>query len=198
MRVSGSARQFTLPAAHYECKTTVLRPDDPATNIFVVHRGRVRVYTLSATGDERTHAVLSEGQVFGTGALLRQESYGVFVEALTNLDVWSLPVERLHQGALNDPMYQAVLRRLVHALAGQMAVAEATLRDVALLPVSERIPNALARLKDPNNAEPIALTREHLASLVGARRETVSRVAPDASRERPVGRPPASTSLIRK
>lgn len=86
--------------------------------------------------------------------------------------MWALPAARLLQARPEDAV---VLNRIALALARRLTAAEVTLRDVALLPVAERIPGALARLEAGFAGDGAKPTHEHLAALVGARRETVSR-----------------------
>src|SRR5437870_4466833 len=60
-------------------------------------------------------------------------------------------------------------------------------RGIALMPVAARIADALARLESCLGGEAPRLSREALAALVGARRETVCRAAQPRRRRSAVG-----------
>ena len=85
-----------------------------------------------------------------------------------------LPTEQL---LAQLPRDRALLELVLGALARRLSLAEGLLGDITLLPVARRIPRVLDRLDDCLGGERPRLTREHLGALVGARRETVSRVA---------------------
>lgn len=161
----GALRRFARGAL-------ILDAASHARSVYLVQSGQVRVFVLTAAGDVTTFAVLGPGQLFGIEAMLGHPVYGTFVDALTAVEAWSLPAERLRDRSPHDP---ALLSLVVGAVGQRLALAEALLRDVALLPVAERIPNALARLRRSFGGERPQLTHEHLAGLIGARRETVSR-----------------------
>ncbi|HEV2122417.1 MAG TPA: Crp/Fnr family transcriptional regulator [Chloroflexota bacterium] len=150
----------------------LVRGDDPAESVYLVHQGQVRIFLIAETGEETSFALLGPGQVFGIAALLGYPTYRVYAEALTAAEVWALPVDRLIRSMAHDAPLRALI---LAALARRLVLAEALLRDVALLPVAERIPNVLARLQVCLGGERPRLTRERLAGLLGARRETVSR-----------------------
>lgn len=152
----------------------ILRADSPAGHVYLVRTGQVRVFALAESGAEITYAVLGPGQVFGVAPLLGLPVYRVFAEALRRTEVWALPADRLRRALPQDT---ALLDLVVAALGRRLALAEALLRDVALLPVALRLSNALARLEGGPGGAPPRLSHEQLAGLIGARRETVSRAA---------------------
>ncbi len=138
----------------------IVRAESPARSVYVVGSGYVRVYFLAETGEETSLALLGPGQVFGIAALLGFPTCRVFAEALTAIELWELPVERLRRALPEDT---AVLGLLVGALGRRLAAAEALLRDVALLPVSARVSGLLGRLSASLGGEPPRLTNEYLA-----------------------------------
>jgi CRP-like cAMP-binding protein len=105
-------------------------------------------------------------------ALLGLPEYHGFAQASTAVEVWTIPVDRLAAELAWNP---ALLTAVGAALSRRLALTEALLRDVTLLPVRERVDDALARLGPCLGGEAPQLTRAALAGLVGARRETVSR-----------------------
>lgn len=144
-----------------------------ASTVFLIRRGQARVYLLHETGRETTTAVLGAGQVVGLAPLLGLTAYHAFVEALTDLDAWAMPARRLQE---HLPSNAQLLHAILLALGQRLALSEGLVRDVALLPMAERLPDVLGRLQGMLGGDGPRMTHELLGGLVGARRETVSRV----------------------
>ena len=151
----------------------IVEADRTAQTVYLVRQGQVRVYRLAETGHETTTAVLGPGQVFGIAPLLGQPVYHAFAEALTAAEVWALPADRLLE-QLPDNL--TLLQLIVESLGRRLTLAQALLGDVALLPVAQRIPDMLKRLEICLGGQRPGLTQDILAGLIGARRETVSRM----------------------
>ena len=150
----------------------IVEADSLARTVYLIRSGQVRVFMLREDGQETTTAVLGAGQLCGIGPLLGRSTYHAFAQALSEVEVWALLSDELRTYLLeNPPLAKAVLG----ALARRLALAQGLLRDVALLPVAQRIPDALERVDGLLEGEPVQLTHEALAGLVGTRRETVSR-----------------------
>jgi CRP/FNR family transcriptional regulator len=146
--------------------------DEPARTVYLVRSGQARVFLLRDDGQETTTAWLGPGQLLGIAALLGRPAYHAFAEALTDLEVWALPADELLAYLPRD---SALLRLVLDALSRRLTLANGLLRNVALLPVAQRIPDTVARVNGALGGRPHRLTHEALAGLVGARRETVSR-----------------------
>jgi CRP/FNR family transcriptional regulator len=145
----------------------------PAERVYLLRSGQVRVFRLTESGHETTTAVLGPGQFIGLTALLAQATHRAFAEALTEVEAWMVEAERLLE-RLSQDAYLAEL--VLDGLGRRLLLAEGLLRDVALLPVAQRLPDAVRRLASCLDGEAPRLRQSDLAALVGARPETVSRV----------------------
>jgi CRP-like cAMP-binding protein len=148
-----------------------------ADTVYLLRTGQARVFLAGKAGHETTTAVLGPGQLVGISALLGYPEHHASAEALTPVEAWALPAGGLLEHLPRDP---ALLELIVGALSLQLGLVEALVRNVSLLPVAERIPDALALLQVCLNGERPRLSHETLAELVGARRETVSRAVAHA------------------
>jgi CRP-like cAMP-binding protein len=145
----------------------------PAEAVYVVRSGQVRVFLLDEAGHETTTALLGAGALVGTDALLARPVYHAFAEARTPVAAWAISASRLRGQLTQDP---ALLRILAEGLGRRLALAEGLLRDVALLPVGERLPSVLERVRAAFGGERPQLSGELLAAVAATRPETVSRV----------------------
>ncbi len=65
-----------VPLKVVPAKTIFYSPQDSTETLFVIKKGRVRLYQLSATGKTFTTATLESGTFFGEMSLLGQTVYG--------------------------------------------------------------------------------------------------------------------------
>ena len=158
----------------YERGAQIVVAGQPAGLVYWVRAGLVRTYLIAESGEETTTAVLVPGMAFGLEALLGAELYYAFAEALDDVEVWAAPADELREHVLDDAW---LYREVATALCRRLTHTEALLVDVAVRPVAARIPRALQRLKAGGLGGRSGLTRQALAALVGARRETVSRAS---------------------
>jgi CRP-like cAMP-binding protein len=147
----------------------------PADALYVLRRGHVRVYRLNEAATEATTALLGPGQIVGLSALLGEPEYHAFAEALTPVEAWVLPVARLAEQLAQRP---GLAELLVNALVRRLGFEMSLLHAVAFQPVAARVSTVLDHLAMVDGGARPRLTKEMLAELVGARRETVSRIAP--------------------
>lgn len=145
-----------------------------ADAIFLIDSGQVRVYRLTAGGREMTTALLGPGQICDIAPLSGRTTYHSFVAALTRTTVWRFPVQNLWEQLQTDP---ALRELLVRALGQRLALADALLYCIGLLPVADRLAPILRQVERCFDGEHPQLTREGMAQLVGAQRETISRLA---------------------
>ena len=150
----------------------ITEPATPAQWIYLIRGGCVRTFLLHDTGTETTTSLLGPGQLTGIAALLDLPSYHCFAQAQTAVEAWAIQLSTLRGALAREPQGWTLL---ASALAERLAWAESHLRDVALLPVPRRVRNLRARLADDFAGQPPRLTHETIASVVAARRETVSR-----------------------
>jgi CRP-like cAMP-binding protein len=175
-----SAEMRELPEApapfarprRFERGELLIRAGEPADALYLIWTGYARVFRLRGSGREITTSILGPGQPLGIAVVLRRPAFRSFAEALTAVEAWRLPAGPLLEYLPRDG---ALLDLLTRALGRRLGLASALLREVTLRPVVERVPDVLPRLEAHLGGERPPLTHELLASLVGARRETVSR-----------------------
>src|SRR4051812_37659568 len=75
--------------------TFLLLAGAPASKVYLLRSGQVRVSVPTEPGREATTAILGPGQLVGLAALLGQPVYHSFVRAITPVEAWSTPADEL-------------------------------------------------------------------------------------------------------
>src|SRR5215208_4336216 len=158
---------------------TFYTPMDLCETLFVLQRGRVRLYRATPQGREFTIAVVGSGTVFGEMALTGQRLRNSYAQALEESEVSAMcraDVERL---ILDRPR---VGLQLIHLLSDRLSTYETRLEDIALKEVPARLASLILLLIEGEGVRntmgykiPTRYTHQQLGSMIGADREAVTR-----------------------
>jgi len=150
------------------------RPDAPAEEVFWLELGWVRLYRLDEEGEEVTIGVVGPGELFGEAALLPGREYGHYAEVMVPGALYAAAGWKLMKMAERSPEVGELLARL---LAERLWRAQKRLLDRRYRAVEERLAALLLTLaREGEEGLEVRLFQKDLALLVGAGRETVSRL----------------------
>jgi len=153
------------------CRTgqdVVVRPS--GDRLYLLKHGRVRV-----TNGVVNVAVLGPGQIFGTSALFGAALIDQRVVALDEVVICEAPAAQLIAAMALHPRLAA---RIATLLARQLFDMEQTVTRSAADPIAARLADLLLRLAD-RRATPSrvgGLAQSEIAGMIGASRESVSRL----------------------
>jgi CRP/FNR family cyclic AMP-dependent transcriptional regulator len=158
---------------------TFYTPMDLCETLFVLQKGRVRIYRATPEGREFTVAVVGSGTVFGEMVLTGQRLRNSYAQAIEESEVSTMcraDVERL---ILDKPR---VGLQLVHLLGERLAIQETRMEDMALKEVPSRLAGLILFLIENEGIRtstsykvPSRYTHQQLGSMIGANREAVTR-----------------------
>lgn len=143
-------------------------PQDPAHAVYLVEEGLVRLFLLSKD-EEATLALVGPGGFLGEAAF-SGGVYGAHAEPLVYTEGVSLSGRELALLMNKNP---EVARLFLELSLSRLKEAERRLMELRLLPVSSRLARLLLRYF-PDGEVP--LSHQDLAALVGASRETVTKL----------------------
>ncbi len=180
-------RDLTAPELAELDRTTIMQtcergrvfylPGQTGEVLFILKKGRVQLYRLSAEGRKLVFATLDAGTVFGEMSLIGQGMYDSFAEAIESCTICVMSrrdVERL----LQEKPHLGI--RLLELVARRLQEVEVQLEDVAFRSVPARLAALLVRLAAdgagdvPQGAVIDGLTHQDLADMLGVYRETVT------------------------
>lgn len=174
------------PMKTYGAGEILHSPDQPSEVLFILKKGRVRVFRVSADGRALTTAIITPGTIFGEMVLLGQHMYDNYAEALDDVIVCVMSRADVNRLLLSDARIAA---RITAILGRRLAELEQRLSDSVFKTVAQRVATTLGTLTAaqppagplrPVGRHPqIALTHEQIAALAGTSRETCTKVLHD-------------------
>ena len=153
----------------------VVRP--AGDRIYLVKKGRVTVLDKGVGS-----AVLGPGQVFGTSAFFGATTTDQRVVALEETVICDAPAGQFLAAMTTHPRLAA---RMMTLLARQIFELERTIERTATDPVGRRLADLLLRMakREGDRVEVRALAQAEIARMIGASRESVSRLIAAWERE---------------
>ncbi|MBW7834810.1 MAG: Crp/Fnr family transcriptional regulator [Simplicispira suum] len=147
---------------------------DESNQLFIIHRGRVKVYRLSEGGKEQLVRILEPGAFTGELALFCDSRHDSYAEAMEQSAICVIGREDFNKLVLR---YPAIGLHVMAELALRLGASENQTAVIATTPVNERIGLYLASLSEKANSLSITLpmSRKDLASYLGTTPETISR-----------------------
>ncbi|MDQ3687437.1 MAG: Crp/Fnr family transcriptional regulator, partial [Acidobacteriota bacterium] len=132
-----------MPMKEVAAGTVFYGPHEPTEALFLLKRGRVRLYYLTAGGKEFTTTVIGAGAFFGEMTLLGQRLYGSYAEAVTPCVLCLMSRDDVKTLLLGD---LRISYRVVEMLGRRLIETERRLVDSALKHVPGRLTSLLLQL----------------------------------------------------
>jgi len=153
--------------------------EDRAEVLFLLKRGRVQLYRLTPSGKRLEVAVIEPGTFFGEMPLLGESLRHTFAEAVE--DSLICVMSRADIEGLMRRRSEVALR-MIEVMGRRLALCEARLEEMAYRSVPARIAAVLVRLSQGRNGQVVSITHQELGDMIGALRESVTKVLDDFQR----------------
>lgn len=143
---------------------------------YIIFSGRIKVYQINpATGREFTLFLLTKNDVFDIFCLLDEAEHLVYHQALDDVIVLSIPIEKMREWVKAHPETN---KSIMPYLMKRMRIIEEYAANVTLIDISARL--ALLLLKNINQESQKLelihdLSNEEVAKLIGSTRAVVNR-----------------------
>ncbi len=89
--------------------TTIFQQDDPARRFFIVVEGWVKVFRTTAAGEEAVIGIFTRGQSFAEIAALARDNYPAYAEAVTDVRLAEIPIDRIVSSISRNPQVALVM-----------------------------------------------------------------------------------------
>jgi CRP/FNR family transcriptional regulator len=170
---------WRVPDTHVEQGRIFYSPGDRSEALFMLKKGRVRIYKVTPDGWEFTLAVVEAGTMFGEMALTAQRLREAYAEATEPSDICILKSEDLEHLIRENP---DVGMRMIRVLSERLRLCETRLEDIGIKDVPARLANLILQLVESEGIMapegpriPTQYTHRQLATMVGSSRESVTR-----------------------
>jgi len=168
-----------LPDRRLENGEIFYRPQDRSERLFILQKGKVRIFRTIPDGREFTLAVVESGTVFGEMALTGQRLEGAYAQAMEASQVSTMLKEDLERLVLEKP---EVGLRIMQVLSERLRRYETRLEDVTMKDVHARLAGIIVLLVESEGVRsrtgykiPAHYTHERLGTMIGANRVAVTR-----------------------
>ncbi len=168
-----------VPDAHFEQGQILHGPEDRSEKLFLLKRGRVRIYKLDRDGREFTLETVEAGTILGEMALTAQRLWGAYAEAMEPTDIGILKQEDVESLVREHP---DVGLKIIRVLSERLRLCENRLEDIGLKSVPARLASLVLQLAESEGIMapegpriPTHYTHWQLAAMIGASRVSVTK-----------------------
>lgn len=164
----------------YRKNMTIFAEGEPGEAFYFIHKGRIKVYKLAPDGREHILEVFEDGDAFGLVVVFDHGDYPATAETMEDTIVGLIRVNDFDRLMEESP---ALARQLLKEVSTRLRAARARAQDMALKTVHGRLASVLldlakekGKVTPRGTLVPVGLTHQELGGLVGASRETITRV----------------------
>lgn len=157
---------------------TIYHAGEKSDGLYILHKGRVKIYRLSETGKEQLVRILVPGDFTGELSLFSESVHDAYAEAMEPVELCVMGRDNL-QGFLLK--YPAIALKVLSEFSSRLADSEKQAASIAMDSVETRIAMYLADLveEQKNNDIVLPMSRKDIASHIGTTPETMSRKLAD-------------------
>lgn len=176
-RAEMDALAKAAPMHDYGAGEMIFTPHDAPEKLFILKKGRVRIFRVSPDGRVLTTAIVEPGTIFGEMVIVGQRMHDNFAEVMTDAVVCVMTKRDVQQLLLADARISG---RICATLGQRLGTIEQRLSDAVFKSVPERIATTLLTLSEGGartlgRGVQVRLTHEQLAALAATSRETTTK-----------------------
>lgn len=152
----------------------IYRAGDSSSALYIVSRGRIKIYRLSESGKEQLIRILNPGEFTGEYALFNESIHESYAEAMEDTNVCMIERSDLQSFLLRFP---SISLKLLQEFSQRLESAEEQTTRFATEKVDTRIALFLIECvdKSDNNTFNLPMSKKDLSSFLGTTPETISR-----------------------
>lgn len=165
----------------YKARQHIFYESDPGLMMYFIKSGQIRIYINARNGSEVSARMLGAGQIFGELALVDKGLRSANVITVTDTQCYTLHYETFD--ALIEK-YPVIARNTMNFLGRRIRETTRHVENLIVLDVMQRVVHTLINLSNKHGVQNenghmcinFVFRDNHIASIVGASRESVNRV----------------------
>ncbi len=169
----------TVKPGHYKRGEMVYSPGDQSDSLYIISRGRIKIYRLSESGKEQLVRILNPGEFTGELALFRESIHESYAEAMEETEVCMINRSDLQEFLMKFP---SISLKILSEFSSRLENSEKQTTRVSTEKVETRIALFLAECIDSKTESMefvLPMSKQDLASYLGTTPETLSRKLTD-------------------
>ncbi|NMB44594.1 MAG: Crp/Fnr family transcriptional regulator [Clostridiales bacterium] len=166
-------------SASFKKGEVIYREGDISNLLYIVSKGKIRIYRLSESGKEQLVRILNPGDFTGELALFRESIQEAYAEAMSDTDVCMISRNDLQELLLK---YPTISLRILSEFSNRLGTSEKQTTRFATEKVDTRLALFLAELIENEDGPmeiQLPMSKKNLASYLGTTPETISRKLAD-------------------
>jgi CRP/FNR family transcriptional regulator len=159
-----------LTERQFKPRQVIFTAGDPAERVYLILKGRVKIYQVAENGKEIILDVVGKGGVVGDMAIVEDGERTACAQAIDDTMAVSISWEDFAHLLQQSPRLGfAMMELMAHRLAGM----QRTFMNIVSKPVSARLADTLISRQEDGFVY-LGLTHQELAQTIGTSRETVT------------------------
>jgi CRP-like cAMP-binding protein len=155
---------------------------DPPQMIYLVVKGKIKTWKLSADGKEFITGLFGPGEYFGYAPIMEGRNYADSATAMEDAEIVNIPRQDFIALVYSN---NEVSARFIKMLANDIREKEERLLGMAFNSVRSRVADVLISLQKKNEGNAsIRIPRDDLAGIVGTSTESLIRTLSDLKQEK--------------
>lgn len=163
----------------YNKGDTIFFEGKEANTLYLINKGKIKLFKYTKDGREQILDILSEGDFFGELNLFKEGEYSFNAEAVASTKLCTLTKENMRDIILARP---EISLKILEVIGERLAKLETLAQNLATNDIEVRIANLICDLRDKYGENTSAgieiklpITREDMSHYAGVARETISR-----------------------
>ncbi len=166
-----------IRSASYKKGELIYLAGDTDDSLYIVRKGKIRIYRLSDSGKEQLVRILNPGDFTGELALFRESYHEAYAEAMSDSEVCIIKRNDLRAFLLK---YPTIALKILEEFSKRLDMSEQQTTRVATEKAETRLAQYIAELKKGDSMDvELSMSQKDLASYLGTTPETISRKLAD-------------------
>lgn len=145
---------------------------DENDNLYVLHKGLVKITKYSVDGKEQVMRILRPGDFMGEHHLFTNRTLEENAEAVVKSELCVIKGTLLKELMIK---YPKIAFKILEEISLRLANSEKLLKNIAIESVEKRVAEFLLNLVDEDNVVTLDMKKKDIASMLGMSAETLSR-----------------------
>lgn len=156
----------------YDKGETIYNQGDVSQDLYIVHKGKVKISRFSKEGKEQVLRTLEPGSFMGELSLFLEDEHADFATVLEETEICHLDGSQFKALLMSMP---SISLKLLKEISKRLEDTEDTLESIGVLSVEARIIQKLLELSHKQDHFELPYSKKDMASLLGMSSETLSR-----------------------